>query len=58
MNEINTRRKIEQKRAEINYFKIFQYVFRYFDFYKAQNRDCAKNFKRKRRAINYFNLKR
>ena len=51
------REKWSENRVEIGYFKILKYVFRYFDFFKAQNSYSAKIFKRKRTAIN-LNLKR
>ena len=45
------REKWSESRAEIGYFKILKYVFRYFDFYKAQN--SAKNIQKKTNSYKF-----
>ena len=47
------REKWSENRAEIYYFKILKYVFRYFDFYKAQNSYSAKNIEKKTNSYKF-----
>ena len=47
------REKWSENRAEIYYFKILKYVFRYFDFYKAQNSCSAKNIQKKTNSYKF-----
>ena len=42
---------MEQNRAEIGYFKILKYVFRYFDFYKVQNSYSAKKYSKENEQL-------
>ena len=47
------REKWSESRAEIGFLKILQYVFRYFDFYKAQNSCSAKNIQKKTNSYKF-----
>ena len=47
------RKKLSENRAEIFYFKILKYVFRYFDFYKAQNSYSAKKYQKKTNSYKF-----
>jgi len=45
------REKWSENRAEIGYFKILKYVFRYFDFYKAQNSYSAQKYSKENEQL-------
>ena len=47
------REKWSENIAEIGYFKILKYIFRYFDFYKAQNSYSAKNIQKKMKSYKF-----